>query len=235
MRRAFGLFLGVVALSMFAGFSRAADNELTEQEKKDGWVLMFDGKTTKGWMCGTKPMPEKQLEEGAINVKDQGAYVAHFDQKFSDFSFQCDVKFDKTTNTGLFFRIAKPGDGGIGRGWEIQVKDDAGKPVSRHECGSLYEYKAPTKMTVKPAGEWSHFEVTAVGPKVTVSINGEQVLEANLDDWTTAGKNPDGSTNKFKWALKDQPREGYIGLSFHDKGKSAWYKNIKVKDLAAKK
>ena len=44
-------------------------------------------------------------------------------------------------------------------------------------------------------------------------------------------KNPDGSKNKFKWILKDMPREGYIGLSFHDKGKNCWYKNLKVKEL----
>ena len=65
----------------------------------------------------------------------------------------------------------------------------------------------------------------------TLYFVGAFVLEANLDDWTTPGKNPDGTTNKFKWALKDQPREGYIGLSFHDKGKNCWYKNLKVKEI----
>ena len=234
MRRAALLFIAVVALSLYAVASRAADNELTDQEKKDGWQLLFDGKTTKGWMSGAKPMPDKQVEEGSLNIKEQGAYVSHFDQKFSDFTFACDFKLEKTTNTGLFFRIAKPGDGGIGRGWEIQVKDDAGKPPTRFDCGSLYEYLAPTKQMAKPAGEWNHIEVTAVGPKVSVTLNGEKVLDANMDDWTTAGKNPDGSPNKFKWTLKEMPREGYIGLSFHDKNKSAWYKNIKVKDLAKK-
>lgn len=211
--------------------ARAADNELSDQEKKDGWILMFDGKSTAGWMCGDKPMPAKQVEDGALNVKDQGAYVSHFNQKFADFHFACDYKFDKGTNSGLFFRIAKPGDGGIGRGWEIQVLDSYGKAPSRFECGSLYEFLAPTKQTVKPAGEWNHCEVIANGPKVQVILNGERVIDADMDQWDKPGLNPDGGKHKFKWALKDMPREGYIGLSFHDKGKSAWYKNLKVKPL----
>jgi hypothetical protein len=224
--------LTLALLLLLTPLAQAADNQLTDQEKKDGWILLFDGKTTTGWMSGKNPMPAKQVEDGALNTKDQGAYVSHFNQKFADFHFACDFKLDQTCNSGLFFRAAKPGSNDINRGWEIQVKDDHGKPVSRFECASLYEFLAPTRQTVKPAGEWNHIEVVAKGPNVTVTLNGEQVLTANLDDWTTPGKNPDGSKNKFtKWALKDVPREGYIGLSFHDKDKSAWYKNIKVKPI----
>jgi len=58
------------------------------------------------------------------------------------------------------------------------------------------------------------------GPKVQVILNGEQVIDANVDQWDKPGVNPDGSKNKFKWALKDMPARGYIGLSFHDKGKN---------------
>ena len=221
-------------LLLLSPLARADDNQLTEQEKRDGWILMFDGKSVEHWVSQNKPMPAKQVENGTINVKDQGAYVAHYDQKFSDFDFVCDYKFDKTTNSGLFFRIAKPGDGGIGRGFEIQVLDSYGKPPTRFECGSLYEFLPPTKQMVKPAGEWNHCEVICVGPSVKVILNGEQVIDADLDKWTQAGKNPDGSKNKFKWVLKDMPREGYIGVSFHDKGKSCWYKNLKVKDLSKK-
>ncbi len=220
-----------LALLILPTLARAADNELTDQEKKDGWILMFDGKTAAGWMCGAKPMADKQVEEGALNVKDQGVYVSHYDKKLADFDFVCDFKFDKTTNTGLFFRISKPGDGGIGRGWEIQVKDDFGKEPTRMDCGALYEFMAPTKQAVKKAGEWNHIEVIADGAKIKVILNGDAVLDADMDKWDKAGVNPDGSKNKFKWALKDMPREGYIGLSFHDKAKSAWYKNMKVKEI----
>src|SRR5882724_11970177 len=118
----------IALLLVLAPVAWAANNELTDQEKKDGWILMFDGKSTAGWMEGPKPMDPKHAQDGTLNVLDQKVYVAHYDRKFSDFHFSCDYKFDKGTNSGLFFRIAKPGDGGIGRGFEIQVLDSYGKP-----------------------------------------------------------------------------------------------------------
>jgi hypothetical protein len=216
---------------MFAFFAAAADNELTPQEKAEGWMLMFDGKTPAGWMCGDKPMADKQVQDGMLNVAKQGAYISHFNQKFGDFHFSCDYKFDKGCNSGIFLRVAKPGDSGIGRGFEVQVFDSYGKQKAPdvHDCGSLYELKAPTKNMIKPAGEWNHCEVRCEGSKVKVWLNGEQVIDADFNDWTQPNKNPDGSKHKFKWAFKDAPREGYIGLSDH--GHNCWYKNIKIKKL----
>jgi hypothetical protein len=200
--------------TMIAASASAADNELTDQEKKDGWILMFDGKTTQGWMCGDK----------------QGVYVSHFDRKFSDFHFKCEYKFQAKCNSGVFLRISRPGDNGIGRGFEVQVFDSFGKEKpDRQDCGALYELMAPSKNMVKKPGEWNSCEIICVGPKVKVILNGEQVIDADLEQWSKPGLNPDGSKNKFKWAFKDAPREGYIGLSDHQH--DCWYRNIKVKPL----
>jgi hypothetical protein len=219
-----------VLFSTCAGLARAADNELSDQEKKDGWVLMFDGKSVDGWVCGSKPMPAKQVVDGTLNTGKQGAYVSHFNRKFGDFHFACDFKFGPKTNSGIFLRIGKPGDGGIGRGFEVQVFDSFGKEKPTvHDCGALYELKAPSKNVVKPAGEWNHCEVVCQGSKVKVMLNGEWIIDADFDQWDKPNLNPDGSRHKFKWAFKDAPREGYIGLSDH--GADCFYKNIKVKPL----
>jgi hypothetical protein len=71
--------------------------------------------------------------------------------------------------------------------------------------------------------------ITASGPRICVVLNGQAVLEMNLDDWTQAGKNPDGSNNKFNVAYKDLPREGWIG--FQDHGFPVWYRNIRINEL----
>ena len=99
--------------------------------------------------------------------------------------------------------------------------------VAQHDCGALYDCVAPSKNMVKPAGEWNHMTITALGPVIQVELNGEQIVDANLDEWTEPKLNPDGTKNKFKTAYKDMPREGHIGFHYH--GSAIWFRNIKIK------
>ena len=64
---------------------------------------------------------------------------------------------------------------------------------------------------------------------ITVELNGEKIAEMDVDQWTTPGMNPDGTKNKFKYAWKDMPRKGHIGLQDH--GGKVWFRNIKLKPL----
>jgi hypothetical protein len=48
----------------------------------------------------------------------------------------------------------------------------------------------------------------------------------NCDEWTEAGKGPDGRKNKFEKAARDFPRKGYLG--FQDHGHKVWFKNVKI-------
>ena len=62
------MLLAVVILMFASTRSFAADNTLTDQEKKDGWLLLFDGQTTKGWMSPKeKTLPDKHVQEGSLN------------------------------------------------------------------------------------------------------------------------------------------------------------------------
>lgn len=203
----------------------AGDNELSEQEKKDGWILLFDGKSSEGWL-NLKPA---NIEEGAINPFKSGNYVTYSKDKYGDFVLACDFKVSAGCNSGIFIRTGDMKDP-VQTGIEIQVLDSAGKAkVGKHDCGAIYDLVGPTKNPSKPAGEWNHMEITCEKAKIKVVLNGETVAEADLDQWTEAGKNPDGSKNKFKTALKDFPREGHLG--FQDHGKPAWFKNVKLKKL----
>ena len=87
----------------------------------------------------------------------------------------------------------------------------------------------PSKNTAKGPGQWNHAVITCKGAKITVVMNGEQIVDADLDRWNTPRKNPDGSRNKFRTALKDFPREGHIG--FQDHGKPVWYRKVRIKPL----
>src|SRR5262245_50489920 len=152
----------MLALALLA----AGDNELTEQEKKDGWILLFDGKSPDGWVN----LKAVNIEEGAINPFKSGNYVTFAKEKYGDFILACDFKVSKGCNSGIFIRTGNPKDP-VQTGIEIQVLDSAGKDkMSKHDCGAIYDLVAPNKNTMKPAGEWNHMEITCDKNKIKVAL-----------------------------------------------------------------
>ncbi|MBV8879297.1 MAG: DUF1080 domain-containing protein [Planctomycetaceae bacterium] len=202
----------------------AGDNELSDQEKKDGWILLFDGKTPDGWQ-NLKPA---NVEDGCLNPFKSGNYVTYAKDQYADFVLACDFKLSKGCNSGVFVRTGDAKDP-VQSGIEIQVFDSKTDKPSKHDCGAIYDLVPPSKNAVKPVGEWNHLEITCDKNKISVVLNGEAVSSIDLDQFTEAGKCPDGSKNKFTKALKDFPREGLLG--FQDHGQPCWYKNVKLKKL----
>ena len=165
-----------------------------------------------------------EAKDGILSTSKTPGGMLWSKKQYKDFEITVDYRTTKECNSGLFYR-SDPKNAVQG-GFEIQIASD-GKYTGRHVVGSLFDAKAPTKQVGKPDGEWNTMVLTCRGPKSKVVLNGEQVLEFNIDDWTTPRKNPDGSPNKFKTALKDLPRTGHIGLQYH--GQPISFRNIKIK------
>jgi hypothetical protein len=106
---------------------------------------------------------------------------------------------------------------------QVNTPSDPGK----HSVGALYDALAPSKNAATDG--WNKVAITAKGSKIMIDMNGERIIEADLDDWDEAGKNPDGTKNKYRDALKDFPRKGHIGLQEH--GAVVSFRNIRVKPL----
>jgi hypothetical protein len=213
--------------SMAVRPARAADNALTDAEKADGWVLLFDGTSLKGWKNNNDQPVRARIEDGAINPYRSGGYLLVFEKPFGDFVLKCDVKMSQPDcNSGVFVRTGDLSDP-VYSGLEVQVSSST-KP-GRNNFGSIYDLVAPSKDATNGPGMWDTIEIRCEGPQVTASVNGEEVATINCDEWTEPGKRPDGSTHKFGKAIKDFPREGYIGLQDH--GHDVWFKNIKIKPL----
>ena len=209
----------------------APDNTLTRQEKKDGWILLFDGKSLNGWMTSSKTPSKKPVEEGCINPHGCGGYMMVHKEQRSDFILSLDYKISEKCNSGVFVRTAPlepyPGKDVGWNGLEIAIEDSP--TADYHDTGALYDLAKPVKQAQKPVGEWNHMVVMCVGPKLEVALNGEEVNKIDLDAFTEPFKRPDGSMHKFDRAMKDQVRTGYIGLQDH--GSNCWFKNIKFKSL----
>ena len=201
---------------------------ITEKEKAEGWVSLFDGGTLGGWSMTGKP-EGWTVEDGCILCTSQGGKYLYTLEQYDDFILSIDFKIDKGVNSGVFVRWADLEDP-VHTGIEMQILDTYGRePTRKNDCGAIYDIMAPTRNTCKPAGEWNTAVITCDDSLISIELNGEKIAEADLDLWTEAGKNPDGTKNKFKYAFKDMARRGYIGLQDH--GGKAWFRNIKLKRL----
>lgn len=205
----------------------AADNELTEKEKNEGYVLLFDGQSLKGWHRNAEGFGPWKVEDGAICLA-KGGGMLWTDAQYDNFVLKVDFKMSPGCNSGVFLRTGDPKDP-VQTGIEIQVYDDAGKQPSKHSCGAIYDLVAPSKVVTRPAGEWNSFVLTANKNLLSVELNGEKIAEMDVDQWTMAGKQPNGEKNKYKRAVKDFPRTGWIGLQDHNH--PVCFKNVKLKVL----
>ena len=166
-------------------------------------------------------------EDGVLTRKGGGDIWTK--KRYGDFVLDLEFKVAEGTNSGVFIRTDDIKQW-LHTGIEIQVLDSHGKEnVGKHDCGAVYDVKAPSVNAVKPAGEWNHMTITAEGSLIDVELNGKHIIDIDLNDWPEAHKNPDGTKNKFNIAYAEMSRDGVFG--FQDHGKPVWYRNIRVKRL----
>lgn len=227
--------IAIVAAGMVLGLmgrpSAVASDGLTPEERREGWVLLFDGKTLDGWKTSSGRPSRVPVEDGAINPHGSGGYMMIHEKTWSDFVLSLDFKISKGCNSGVFIRTfpltPRPGKDVGFNGIEVAIDDTTA--AGYHDTGALYDLVKPSRNAMKPVGEWNHLVITCDGPRITVELNGEAVTRMDLDQWTAPNRRPDGSEHKFDIAYRDHPRSGYIGLQDH--GSPCWFKNIKIKPL----
>jgi hypothetical protein len=229
MRR---LILGIALFAIVSAPCLAADNSLSDAERRDGWLLLFDGKSLDGWMTSSQKPSARPVDNGTINPHGCGGYMMIHEKQWGDFVLSLDFKIAKGCNSGVFVRTfpltPRPGKDVGFNGIEIAVDDTTG--AGFHDTGAIYDLVKPARNAMKPAGEWNQLIVTCDKNLITVQVNGEQVSRMDLERWMAKNKRPDGTDHKFDVAFRDHPRAGYIGLQDH--GGECWYKNIKLKPLA---
>ncbi|TWT82531.1 hypothetical protein CA13_39940 [Planctomycetes bacterium CA13] len=231
MNRIVLLFAAVLCLFAFRTATSAADNQLTDQEKSDGWQLLFNGKDYSGWKCNNGKEIASDIVDAAMQPYKSGGYIIIHEKKYGDFILKCDVKMPESCNSGIFLRVENPNDP-VHTGFEIQVA--TGNGTSCHDIGAIYDLVPTTTNASKGPNVWNSFEIKCVGPKMSVKVNGELVCEMDADEFDLPGERAIDGDHKYKLngnsrAVKDFARVGYLG--FQDHGHPVWYKNVKLLPL----
>lgn len=206
-------------------------NELTTQERQDGWRLLFDGTTTAGWRgYGRSDMPAGwQAQDGLlVRVAQAGDIVTT--EQFESFELALDWRVGPGGNSGVLFRVVESDDPIYYSGPEVQILDDAGHadggaPLT--SAGSNYALHPAPRGVVRPAGEWNSARLLVNGTHVEHWLNGRKIVEYELgsDDW----KQRVASSKFSAWPAYGQAARGHIGLQDH--GDRVEFRNIRVRVL----
>ncbi|MCP4611200.1 MAG: DUF1080 domain-containing protein [Planctomycetes bacterium] len=206
----------------------------TVQPGEKGFTTLFNGENLNGWLTG--PDNAWIVKDGELTVtRNMDGKEHNYDylwtkDKYGDFILDLEFKVIEGTNSGIFFRTSDLKDP-VYTGIEIQVSNSYGRNriSKKGTAGAVYDCLEPAKNAINKPGEWNSCILTCKGSNIKVVLNNEQIIDMNLDRWTTPHKNPDGTDNKFGRAMKDFARVGHIGLQDH--GRPVWYRNVRIKRL----
>jgi hypothetical protein len=186
-----------------------------EQELK--MRSLFNGKDLTGWK-GEGYI----VEEGAISCSSKGRNLMT-EETFSNYVLEFDFLLTPGANNGLGIHYPGTGDGAY-TGMEIQVLDNTAekyKNLKEYQFhGSIYTLAPAKKSGLKPLGEWNHQRVTVNGSKLQVILNGETILDVDLEELSKKDPKHEGVKR----------RAGHIAWLGH--GDKVSYKNIQIADLA---
>lgn len=239
----------IVTTGLLINFANAQQNTLTPKEKKDGWRLLFDGKTSKGWVAAndTNAFPTKPggwiIKDGTLTIQNSGGEEARnvgdiiTKEQFSAFDLSFDFKLTRGANSGVkYFVTLAENTNGSAIGLEYQVLDDDVHPDAKlgrngdRTLASLYDLIPAQKPAsiLRPIGEWNTGRIVVYPDnRVEHYLNGVKVLEY-------VRKSPEYrelvKISKYKiWTNFGEADKGHILLQDH--GFEVSYRNIKIKKL----
>jgi hypothetical protein len=217
------------------GAAYAADeitkvSPLTKHPDTTGWQALFAPDLSNA----VKPEGVWTVANGELTASKDEAIWSKDD--YENFVLDLEFKNAPETNSGVIVYCSDTGNW-IPNAVEIQIADDSAKKWAESpkswQCGAVFGHLAASKSVVKAPGEWNHYTIRCVGPKIEVMLNGELVTTMDMTKWTSAKTNPDGSEIP-EWLSKPKstlPTKGKIGLQGKHAGAPIWFRNLKVKSL----
>jgi hypothetical protein len=177
-----------------------------------GFLPLFDGAGIEGWrMCGPGGFVLDR-GEGVLRTEGGMGLFWYAPRMFRDFILRLEWRERRRVdNSGVFIRFPDPGQDpwvAVREGYEIQIYDEWDDPL--YVTGAVYELAPASRVASLPPGAWNLFEITAEGPHISVSLNGELVVDRYRGD---------------------RRREGFIGLQNHDQESCVAFRSIRIRDM----
>lgn len=230
--------------SLAAPEKNIISNTISPNEVKEGWTLLWDGKTTKGWKgakLSTFPTKGWKIENGMLKVmKSNGGESANGGdivtvRKYKNFILKVDFKITEGANSGVKYFVNPDLNKGEGSaiGCEFQILDDDKHPDAKlgikgnRKLGSLYDLIPAPKNKPFNKKEFNTAIIVVKDNHVEHWLNGVKLIEydRNNDMWNALV-----AYSKYKnWADFGNAEEGNILLQDH--GDEVWFKNVKIKEL----
>jgi Domain of Unknown Function (DUF1080). len=218
------------------GQDTTASAATTENE---GWVSLFDGKTTEGWHTYLKDSVSAAwtVQDGELRFnpdvprEERGDIVT--DGEYENYELELEWKIASGGNSGIIFGVHEDPKFSATylTGMEMQVLDNidaADNKLENHLAGSLYDMIGSKEVSQpKPVGEWNQARIRKENGRITLWLNGTQTADVTIGtpEWEQVL-----SASKFKdWEGFAKYPKGKIALQDH--GDVVAYRNIRIKEL----
>jgi len=198
-------------------------NTILSSKGNQGFVSIFDGKDFEGW---AGPVQNYEVKDGALVCKPGKGGTIYTKEEYGDFIARLEFKVPSGGNNGLAIRYPGQGDTAYVGMCELQILDDnydkvRGKIDPRQVHGSAYGMVGAHRGYHHPVDEWNFQEVTVVGSKIKVELNGTVILDADLSKVTEfMGNSPHPGKDR---------QSGHFGFAGHSDPVA--FRNVSLKKL----
>ena len=196
------LMLLVGAVPLLADDQAKKAVSLFNGKDLSGWVIMHDGE----WAVEDGAIVGRKGVKWTTNPKVSGSWLRSA-KEYDNFVFEFEYAINEKGNSGVFLRSGLDENPAF-TGHEMQILDDHErvKEPQVWSTGALYDVVAAKKNLSKPAGQWNTVRIETDGPRIRISLNGEEIVDHKSDRRT----------------------KGYLGLQNHDEKAVVKFRNLHI-------
>ncbi|WP_184547793.1 3-keto-disaccharide hydrolase [Mucilaginibacter sp. FT3.2] len=229
-----------IALLNACSLNNEHRNILSDQEKSQGWILLFDGNTLNGWHVFNKGDAASawSVDSGQLICNPHAKNIKHgdlvTDNEYENYDLQFDWKISKAGNSGVFINVQERPEFGatFATGSEYQLLDDKNTDADylknlTNKAASIFGVVPNTSNSVPNPGEWNHSRIVQKDGKVIFWLNGIQTITADFksDDW----KKTVAESSMNRYPAFAVTTKGHIAVQDWTSGVA--FRDIKIKTL----